>query len=187
MHFSVSAALHHPSTASEDQRYEEASQHRSDYCCARGRRSCFGTACGSWPDCEHRHRPGCSSSRRGRSLFSAQKSDRVVCWSTRCGPLMDGPRVGGAGTDWEAVSGLAAITLKSRRRLIPTRGGDAGSPGVASRYCRRALSPSAVAERCRCAGATGPTVMRRDNVDVNQLLHLINTVCRHTQTEQHRT
>jgi hypothetical protein len=27
---------------------------------------------------------------------------------------MDGPRAGGAGGDWEAVSGLAAITLKIR-------------------------------------------------------------------------
>ena len=30
-------------------------------------------------------------------------------------------------------------------------------------------------------------MMRRDNVAVDQLLHLINTVCRHTQIEQHRT
>jgi hypothetical protein len=108
MHFSVSAALHHPSTASEDQRYEEASHHCSGYCCARVCRACFGTACGSGADCVYRYRPGCPSSRRGRSLFSAQKSDRVVCWSARCRPLMDGD----AGGDWETVSGLAAITLK---------------------------------------------------------------------------
>jgi hypothetical protein len=34
----------------------------------------------------------------------------VVCRSVGCGPLMDGD----AGVDWEAVSGLAEITLKIR-------------------------------------------------------------------------
>jgi hypothetical protein len=29
--------------------------------------------------------------------------------------------------------------------------------------------------------------MKRDNVTEDQLLHLINTACRHTQIEQHRT
>ena len=103
MHFSVSAALHHPSTASEDQRYEQASQHRSDYCCARVCRACFGTAYGSGPDCEHRHRARCYSSRGIRSLFSAlqSESESGVCWSARCSPLMEGPRVGGAGAAWD--------------------------------------------------------------------------------------
>ena len=63
MHFAVSAAPHHPRTATEDQRYEEAFQHCSDYCRARVCRACFGTAYGSGPDCEPRHRPGCFSSR----------------------------------------------------------------------------------------------------------------------------
>ena len=30
-------------------------------------------------------------------------------------------------------------------------------------------------------------IMKRDNVTEDQLLHLINTACRHTQIEQHRT
>ena len=139
MHFSVSAALHHPSTASEDQRYEEASHHCSDYCCARVCRACFGTACGSGADCVYRYRPGCPSSRRSRPLFSAQKSDRVVC-----GPLMDGD----AGVDWETVSGLAAITLKIRR---------ASSQHAGTTPVRRASSPRYLAERPRYAGATGLT------------------------------
>ena len=53
----------HPITATEDQGHEQASQHRSDYCCARVCRACFGTAGGSGPDCEHRHRAGCYPSR----------------------------------------------------------------------------------------------------------------------------
>ena len=132
---SVSAALHHPSTASEDQRYEEASHHCSDYCCVC--RACFGTACGSGSDCVYRYRPGCPSSRRSRSLFSAQKSDRVVC-----GPLMDGH----TGVDWEAVSGLAEITLKIR---------SAWSQHAGTTRVRRASSPGYLAERPRYAGATG--------------------------------
>jgi len=143
MHFSVSAALHHPSTASEDQRYEEASHHCSDYCCARVCRACFGTACGSGADCVYRHRPGCPSSRRGRSLFSPQKSERVVCWSARC-DLLD------AGVDWEAVSGLAEITLRSGAPDPNTRG--------RRRFARRrprGISPSALAMRA-------PRALRRE-------------------------
>jgi hypothetical protein len=63
MRFAVAAAPHHPRTAIEDQRYEEAFQHCGDYCCARVCRACLGTAYGPEPDCEHRHRPGCFSSR----------------------------------------------------------------------------------------------------------------------------
>jgi hypothetical protein len=78
---------HHRRTATEDQRYEEASQHCSDYGCARVCRARFGTAYGSGPDCEHRRRAGCYSSRWVRPLFSAQKSERGLCCSARCGPL----------------------------------------------------------------------------------------------------
>jgi len=89
MHFSALAALHHRSTASEDQRYEEASQHRSGYCCARDRYSRFGTAHRAGPDCEHGHRAGCYSSRgygpssplhnlnAGSGLFGAAPSMKV--------------------------------------------------------------------------------------------------------------
>jgi hypothetical protein len=49
MRFAISAAPRHPITATEDQRYDEASQHRSDYRCARVCRACFGTAYGSGP------------------------------------------------------------------------------------------------------------------------------------------
>jgi hypothetical protein len=61
---------HHRRTATEDQRYEEASQHCSDYGCARVCRARFGTAYGSGPDCERRRRAGCYSSRWVRPLVS---------------------------------------------------------------------------------------------------------------------
>ena len=60
----------HRRTATEDQRYEEASQHCSDYGCARVCRARFGTVYGSGPDCEHRRRSGCYSSRWVRPLVS---------------------------------------------------------------------------------------------------------------------
>jgi len=63
MRFAVLRRPHHPRAATQDQRYEEAFQHCSDYCCARVCRACFGTAYRSGPDCEHRHRAGCYSSR----------------------------------------------------------------------------------------------------------------------------
>ena len=86
-----------PAPSENYNRYEEAFPHRSDYCCARVCRACFGTAHKSGPECKYWQRPGCYSSGGVRSIFAALQSEREVSWSAQCGPLRGAPHVGGAG------------------------------------------------------------------------------------------